>query len=298
MSYPFKYTLAEENVNVRTGSSADHLDHKASLKAHRIWTALTYGHNDFESQAPLSSPFIHPSTYDSTFLSPTSYCGYAGAVPNTPAPLSPASTGYYTPSSDSSRDFSPFSPVVSPAVSSPGSGLESSNVDFSGGNGPVSVYNSLTSGGPPQGFVMDFPSYSMTQSMDEMSLGSFYSSNDRAEFSQRQQLVPTELLPPAEIRSSNQLPHSRNAVPRLQVGTSASLNATLQRRTVSPKARLFYCKVPGCGRDFTRKKNLTNHMHSHYGIKPFNCPVCNQSFTTKHTMTRHKKAKHPLQPMV
>ena len=42
-----------------------------------------------------------------------------------------------------------------------------------------------------------------------------------------------------------------------------------------------------CGRDFTRKQNLRQHLRIHTGVKPFQCDTCGRRFTQKSTLRRH-----------
>ncbi|XP_077441249.1 uncharacterized protein LOC144063129 [Vanacampus margaritifer] len=49
--------------------------------------------------------------------------------------------------------------------------------------------------------------------------------------------------------------------------------------------KLFDC--PECGKTFTNKSVLKNHMVTHTGEKPFVCTVCNKRFSLKHHMKRH-----------
>ncbi|THU81383.1 hypothetical protein K435DRAFT_693689 [Dendrothele bispora CBS 962.96] len=66
------------------------------------------------------------------------------------------------------------------------------------------------------------------------------------------------------------------------VGSDKILKASGDRRKNDAK---FKCPI--CGNSFTAKHNLTNHLNSHNGIRPYDCKACGASFTTKGTFQRH-----------
>ncbi|XP_023714374.1 gastrula zinc finger protein XlCGF71.1-like [Cryptotermes secundus] len=51
------------------------------------------------------------------------------------------------------------------------------------------------------------------------------------------------------------------------------------------------CKKPGCGKIYTNRRHLMNHMRHHEGVKSYVCnfPECGKAFTTSHHLKRHNK---------
>lgn len=45
------------------------------------------------------------------------------------------------------------------------------------------------------------------------------------------------------------------------------------------------CEV--CGKKYTRKEHLANHMRSHTNDTPFRCEICGKSFSRKEHFTNH-----------
>ncbi|KAJ7184945.1 hypothetical protein C8R46DRAFT_826670, partial [Mycena filopes] len=69
--------------------------------------------------------------------------------------------------------------------------------------------------------------------------------------------------------------------------------AAERRRKVRPR---YACPVPGCGSTFTRRINLTGHVHSHNDERPFACgwAGCARAFARQHDCRRHEQlhARH------
>ncbi|CAD6999120.1 unnamed protein product, partial [Ceratitis capitata] len=42
-----------------------------------------------------------------------------------------------------------------------------------------------------------------------------------------------------------------------------------------------------CGKKYTRKEHLANHMRSHTNDTPFRCEICGKSFSRKEHFTNH-----------
>ncbi|XP_051928989.1 zinc finger protein 271-like [Hippocampus zosterae] len=55
--------------------------------------------------------------------------------------------------------------------------------------------------------------------------------------------------------------------------------------TYHAETKLYICS--GCGKTFTNKSVLRNHMVTHTGEKPFACSVCDKRFSFKQNMRRH-----------
>ncbi|KAK7460450.1 hypothetical protein VKT23_009172 [Stygiomarasmius scandens] len=76
------------------------------------------------------------------------------------------------------------------------------------------------------------------------------------------------------------------------VGSDKILKASGDRRKNDAK---FKCPI--CFNSFTAKHNLTNHLNSHNGVRPYECAGCGASFTTKGTFQRHaSKCKNKASP--
>ena len=51
-----------------------------------------------------------------------------------------------------------------------------------------------------------------------------------------------------------------------------------------------------CNKEFKRKQQLTYHMLSHTGERPFGCSICSQRFRAKHHALRHELLHSGLKP--
>ncbi|KAF0695404.1 Aste57867_13753 [Aphanomyces stellatus] len=63
------------------------------------------------------------------------------------------------------------------------------------------------------------------------------------------------------------------------------------RRQIPDWERKFQCPHPLCGKRFTRKFSMTEHIKTHTGDKPHECsvPGCGKKFTTAGNLARHRK---------
>uniref|UniRef100_A0A1I8HV08 C2H2-type domain-containing protein n=1 Tax=Macrostomum lignano TaxID=282301 RepID=A0A1I8HV08_9PLAT len=52
------------------------------------------------------------------------------------------------------------------------------------------------------------------------------------------------------------------------------------------------CTVPDCDRRFSRSDELTRHLRTHTGQKPFQCPLCSRSFSRSDHLTTHTPDSH------
>ncbi|KAJ4479196.1 hypothetical protein J3R30DRAFT_2730982 [Lentinula aciculospora] len=102
-----------------------------------------------------------------------------------------------------------------------------------------------------------------------------------ASFGQESQLL--------DLLSDNDLGKESTTPPKAQVATERVLAASRKRRgQIKPGAKLLDCHL--CGGTFTARHNLTNHINSHYGTRPYICiPQCGRAFGTNHVLKRHKK---------
>ncbi|EQC29528.1 hypothetical protein SDRG_12777 [Saprolegnia diclina VS20] len=63
------------------------------------------------------------------------------------------------------------------------------------------------------------------------------------------------------------------------------------RRQIPDWERKFQCPHPLCGKRFTRKFSMTEHIKTHTGDKPHECTAkgCGKKFTTAGNLARHRK---------
>ncbi|CAF3355538.1 unnamed protein product [Rotaria sp. Silwood1] len=58
---------------------------------------------------------------------------------------------------------------------------------------------------------------------------------------------------------------------------------------------VLFLKGAYCDRSFKTTIQLTNHVNTHLGVKPFQCKFCSFSFTTSGELIRHVRYKHTLE---
>ena len=60
-----------------------------------------------------------------------------------------------------------------------------------------------------------------------------------------------------------------------------------QKCKVPPHERPYACPVENCPRRFSRSDELTRHMRTHTGQKPFQCRICMRNFSRSDHLTTH-----------
>ncbi|XP_032222519.2 early growth response protein 1-B isoform X2 [Nematostella vectensis] len=64
-------------------------------------------------------------------------------------------------------------------------------------------------------------------------------------------------------------------------------NPTDSRSRTPPSERPYACPVETCPRRFSRSDELTRHMRTHTGQKPFQCRICMRNFSRSDHLTTH-----------
>ncbi|KAF9138805.1 hypothetical protein BGX30_008736 [Mortierella sp. GBA39] len=88
------------------------------------------------------------------------------------------------------------------------------------------------------------------------------------------------------------LPKTRlKSVPYKRTANSKDGN-TKSKGAYKPPVNKFICKLPGCGRTFSRQFNLKSHGMTHETLRPYPCDQCDKTFARIHDRDRHLKSHH------
>lgn len=61
----------------------------------------------------------------------------------------------------------------------------------------------------------------------------------------------------------------------------------IHKKTHNVTTKIWPCKA--CGKKFSSKNLLDEHMNMHTGARPYKCPHCTKDFASKYTLTAHMK---------
>jgi len=101
-------------------------------------------------------------------------------------------------------------------------------------------------------------------------------------------LAVLHTAPPSDFLSGHKAPQRG----RPSKGGSGILkakrnNPTEGRARTPPHERPYACPVETCPRRFSRSDELTRHMRTHTGQKPFQCRICMRNFSRSDHLTTH-----------
>jgi len=92
--------------------------------------------------------------------------------------------------------------------------------------------------------------------------------------------------PPAPI-STKPTPRGRPAKGGSSILKAKRSSPTDGRSRTPPSERPYACPVETCPRRFSRSDELTRHMRTHTGHKPFQCRICMRNFSRSDHLTTH-----------